>query len=38
VLLLKGILKLTAKALGPGRLRLEIVKLELQLQHALPPR
>jgi hypothetical protein len=38
VLLLKGLLKLTAKALGPGRLRLEIVKLELQLAHALPHR
>jgi hypothetical protein len=38
VLLLTGLLKLTAKVLGPGRLRLEVVKLELQLVHALPRR
>ncbi len=36
MLLLAGLLKLTAKTLGPGRLRLKIVKLELQLQHQLP--
>jgi len=36
VLLLTGLLKLTAKTLGPGRLRLRIVKLELQLQRQLP--